>query len=216
MKKTLLTYGIGLALGTAVFAGGDIAPVEPVVETPVVVNDDAGFYVGLGYGYVNADLAKTVDPGFDPNRDSTHDALLLQAGYKVNRYVAVEGRYWLGSDDDFYVPKRDHTKTFDAWGLYVKPMYPVTEKFDVYALLGYADLSSDFTVHNPAGDVTTNLDDGGFSWGVGASYEFTDHIAMFVDYVSIYNDTQTHVIKGKAKDYDIDDSVWSVGVSYRF
>ncbi|HHS95651.1 MAG TPA: porin family protein, partial [Phaeodactylibacter sp.] len=47
IKRSLVSI---LALGSFVFAGGDIAP---VVEEPIVVEDNSAFYLGLGYGYFN-------------------------------------------------------------------------------------------------------------------------------------------------------------------
>ena len=47
MKKKVLSLVTILALSTAVYAGGDVAPIEEVVETPVVV-DESAFYIGAG------------------------------------------------------------------------------------------------------------------------------------------------------------------------
>ena len=60
-------------------------------------------------------------------------------------------------------------------------MYPVTPAFDVYALLGYA--SVDYAITNG-----TSGDLDGFSWGLGASYEFNNNVAVYVDYTELYND----------------------------
>ena len=64
---------------------------------------------------------------------------MLQAGYKFNSYVAVEGRYWLGLSDNAWATISNNLiqseGEIDAWGVYVKPMYPVTPAFDIYALL---------------------------------------------------------------------------------
>ncbi|QOR62019.1 porin family protein [Sulfurovum sp. ST-21] len=202
MKKVTLSIAALAAMGTFAMAGGSIAPVEPVVETPVVAApQDAGFYVGMAYGLGNMGLAYNnyPDPSYD--HDENFDALMLQAGYKINPYVAVEGRYWFtdGEWSDIY-GSADFSA--DAWGIYVKPMYPVTNEIDIYALLGYGDTDPEIGGGKPPYDTD------GFQWGLGASYEFTSDIAVFMDYVSLYDDTNS------GEDLTID--TWNFGVTYKF
>ncbi len=114
-------------------------------------------------------------------------------------------------------PRQDIT--YDAWGIYVKPMYPVTESFDVYALLGYGAVSFDYTFGDTDFDATD-----GFSWGLGLAYEFTENISVFADYTDMYDDT-THVyhtlggIQGNPwMDTKLDVTIesWNFGVTYTF
>jgi len=200
MKKLTLSIAAIAAMSTFAMAGGDIAPVEPVVETPVVAPaTDAGFYVGAAYGLMGIDYS---DPTY--SFDTSHDAFMFQAGYKINPYVAVEGRYWTGSSDDYTTGGTNYSTEVDAWGIYVKPMYPVTEEFDIYALLGYGDTDPSNT--KDASWPTYDTD--GFQWGLGASYDVTSNIAVFVDYTELYNDTQNN------EDMTIDS--WNFGVTYKF
>ncbi|MCF6206853.1 MAG: porin family protein [Sulfurovum sp.] len=199
MKKLTLSIAALAAIGTFAVAGGDIAPVEPVVETPVVAPSDAGFYVGGAYGLMGMDLSNPTDPF---SFDTSHDSFMLQAGYKINPYIAVEGRYWWGSSDDFTYGGTNYSADVDAWGIYVKPMYPVTDAFDVYALLGYGDTSPELNGAGPTYDTD------GFQWGLGASYDVTSNVAVFVDYVNLYDDTNG------GDDFTIDS--WNFGVTYKF
>ena len=212
MKKFNLSLVAVLAMSTFAIAGGDIAPVEPVVvyEEPVV--EDKGFYLGLGYGFLSADRTTRV-PGVDNSftqGTGDYDQIMLQAGYKYNSYVAFEGRYWLGLSDNAWATISNNliqsVGEIDAWGLYVKPMYPVTPAFDIYALLGYA--TTDYSITNGS---SGDLD--GFSWGLGASYEFNNNIAVYVDYTLLYDDDTTNS-QGWRVDEEVD--VWTFGVSYRF
>ena len=212
MKKFNLSIVAVMAMSTFAIAGGDIAPVEPVVvyEEPVV--EDKGFYLGLGYGFLSADRTTRL-PGEDRSYTQgtgDYDQIMLQAGYKYNSYVAFEGRYWLGLSDNAWATISNNAiqavGEIDAWGLYVKPMYPVTPAFDIYALLGYA--TTDYSIKN---GVSGDLD--GFSWGVGASYEFNNNIAVYVDYTLLYDDDTTNS-QGWRVDEEVD--VWTFGVSYRF
>ena len=216
MKNIVLSAVAVLAMSSFAVAGGDIAPVEePVVVEPVVT--DAGFYLGLAYGYANMDLTET--EYFAPTAttrssvrvtdlgDDSYNTIMLQAGYKFNEYVAVEGRYWFGLDEDFGLGNGDYN--IDTWGLYVKPMYPVTDAFDIYALLGYANTDQG----NAFSDTTLD----GFSWGLGGSYEFTENFAVFIDYVNMYNDTdRIDYVGGDYDELDFDISTWNFGVTYKF
>jgi len=209
MKKLTLSIAAIAAMGTFAVAGGDIAPVEPVVETPVVAPmTDRGFYVGAAYGLMGMDLS-SVDTAAPANNfafDTNHDSFMLQAGYKINPYVAVEGRYWWGSSDDFTVGGVPSSSDVDAWGIYVKPMYPVTDAVDIYALLGYGD--TDPTVDGTG----TGYDTDGFQWGLGASYDINSNFSVFVDYVSLYNDTYTI----GTTSYDLTIDSWNFGITYKF
>lgn len=108
------------------------------------------------------------DPVTRKTVDDDFSEFMIQAGYNFNQYIAIEGRYWFGIEDSFVTDTLDtlnvnYDNSVDAWGIYVKPQYPVTEAFNVYALLGYA--SAEYDESNVLVDVGT-LD--GFSWGLGA------------------------------------------------
>ncbi len=144
-------------------------------------------YIGAAYGMTNVE-----DEYFGyyyEETDIDFDALMLQAGYEYNPYLAVEFRYWFSmSDGDYslgsgYTPPNGSYEEFSAWGIYVKPMYPVTNEFSIYGLLGFSGVSVD-------GEAGWDLlDESSFSWGMGASFDFTPNIGVFVDYVSLYDDT---------------------------
>ena len=212
MKKFNLSLVAVLAMSTFAIAGGDIAPVEPVVvyEEPVV--EDKGFYLGLGYGWLSADREVNVAGTKISRGSDDYSQIMLQLGYKFNSYVTLEGRYWGAIDDNTYIDRYDgieKTVDVDAWGIYVKPMYPVSDAFDIYALLGYAE--TDYSITNNV-DVVSGKPDG-FSWGLGVSYEFSNNFAVYIDYTSLYDDDTTNA-QGWRVDEEID--VTTIGFSYRF
>ncbi len=218
MKKFNLSLVAVLAMSTFAVAGGDIAPVEPVVETPVIEEvSTGGFYLGLAYSIVDSDISYTSiteDERVDNSRalGLDLDAIMLQAGYKFNDYVAVEGRYWIGLSDEAFaidndVKNRFDDGAFDAWGIYVKPMYPVTDSFDIYGLLGYGSASIDSTNY-------FNDDVSGISWGVGAAYSFTESVSLFADYVAFTEDTLTDNALNGSYDHDFD--TINFGLTYSF
>lgn len=190
-----------LAMSTFAVAGGDIAPVEPEVTLPEVVEESTGaFYVGIAYGLLNQDGTETVtgisDDPLVYSFDEDANSVMLQAGYKFNPYIAVEGRYWIDVDSDW---------DGDVWGVYVKPMYPVTNAFDIYALLGYASIDSDMPV-----------DTDGFSWGIGGAYAFTENLSVFVDYTSIYDDDFSYDVENVNLNVDSEVTAWNFGFTYTF
>ncbi len=61
MKKFNLSLVAVLAMSTFAIAGGDIAPVEPVIETPMVEESTPGnFYLGLAYGMANIESTQKI------------------------------------------------------------------------------------------------------------------------------------------------------------
>ncbi|SFV52597.1 putative outer membrane protein A [hydrothermal vent metagenome] len=226
MKKITLSLITALTLGTLAMAGGDLrvpifvpdqpipeAPADTFVEESVVApaDDGTGFYVGVGYSFLNVE--RSID---EYGTDNTYyegtgefESVMLQAGYKVNQYIGVEGRYWVGLDQQKWSTISDNrvqsTGGIDAYGLFAKPMYPVTEDLDVYALIGYGSVNYDISY-----DYSGTFD--GVAWGFGASYEFSSKVAVFADYTSIYNDTTDSPMSY------LDDTMdfVNVGVGYRF
>lgn len=210
-KNTFLIVSI-LALSEMSFAGGNIAPIveEPIPVAPVLI-DESAFYVGVGYSgmKLNDDLT---DEEFSTN------ALMLQAGYQYNRYIAIEGRYTFGIGDVEYTHGNtinpnfaDYPTDFTNLAIYIKPMYSIDD-FTIYALLGYGEVAM---TNIPLGGAGISADRGedGFQWGLGASYTFMDNVSAFVDYVQMYNDTG---FDGRAIDADITADAWTLGVSYKF
>jgi len=148
-------------------------------------------------------------------------------GYKFNSYVAIEGRYWFGLSDTFsnaWTGTNGYDLSVDAWGLYVKPMYPVTDALDVYALLGYGAAQADVSGWNNTTGFNSIHGDSwdGFSWGLGASYAFTDNVSIFADFVRIVSssddlaDYTSNGVVFTDRELDQDVDTWNFGVTYQF
>ena len=222
MKNIVLSAVAVLAMSSFAVAGGDIAPVEEPVVVPEPVVTDAGFYIGAAYGWQNVSIDDTSVPNVTTNvLDDNFGSIMIDAGYKFNSYVAVEARYWFGlssSNDLGWTTGWDNSDiTVDSWGIYVKPMYPVTDAFDVYALLGYG--STDVTYDNPNGGSYSSDSLDSFSWGLGAAYSFTDNVSMFIDYTSILSGEPHKVgdaYDDKYTDVELDVDTVNFGVNYKF
>ncbi|MCF6244753.1 MAG: porin family protein [Sulfurovum sp.] len=216
MKKLTLSLVTILATSTFAFAGGDIVPVmEPVIETPMVIEDeevisDSGVYLGLGYSMLRS---TSEYDGLDLAND--YHAAMLQGGYKINEYIAVEGRFWYGLATEI---DADDAATFDsetmAWGVYAKPMYPVTDELDIYALVGYGSASLNGTKHSN-GTTVGDADAAGLSWGIGAAYSFTDNLSVFADYVDFQDDDAVE-FDGETTTLNHAFDAINIGVAYKF
>ncbi len=201
MKKIVLSVVAMVAVSTACFAGGDIEPVEPMVNTPMVESSPSGFYLGLGATASSTGIGTVSVFSSNAGQDRMGD-ITFQAGYEFNPYVALEGRY----STSFYA---DDSISRDSWGIYLKPQYPVSDSMSVYALLGYGGMTLDGT-----DGVNASLDDNGFQWGLGASYDVTSNVALFVDYVSIANNMKADSFF--ASSLDINSQAVTLGVTYKF
>ena len=202
MKKFTLSTITVLAMSTFAMAGGDIAPVEPVVEVEAPVADESGFYVGLGYSYIKT---KVNEPGF-PEVDITGDAIGILAGYNFNKYIALEGRYGTTFGDITYeddAGSEDTSGDMSNWGIYVKPMYPMGE-LTLYGLLGYGEVTID--------DFGSEESDDGFQWGLGASYAVNENVGVFVDYTRLYDDEGFDT----SSDIDVVAESINIGFTYNF
>jgi len=215
MKKLNLSLVTVLAMSTFAVAGGDIAPVEPevMVDTPMVV-EDKGPYVGIAYGYQEIEIDRIDRVAGGTLLDEKFGSIMLDAGYKFNDNIAIEGRYWFGlssSNDLGWRSGLNSDVTIDAWGLYVKPMYPVTPAFDVYALLGYAGVDATYDIPN-GGSITSDTVNG-FSWGIGGEYTFSNNWSVFADYTSIIDGEDGNLDAIRTEDSL---TTLNIGVNYQF
>ena len=202
MKKYALSLVSVMALSGVSFAGGDIIPV------PVVVEEAANpFYVGIALAAVST-RGSNVYLSFFGAKDG-QDRLgnfTFNAGYDFNQYVALEARYTTTFRDEDIVD-------MSGWSLFVKPQYPVSEDFTIYALLGFGGV----TVGGIHPIRPVSVDDSSFQWGLGVSYSLksaTDYnIEIYADYTSLASE-----IDGIYWNGDLQTSVdaLTVGVAYRF
>lgn len=222
MKKItqiVLVTSLFSALG---FAGGDFEEVEPVIAVPVIEVDNSGFYVGatLAYQRVYSD-----DSAWFSETDSQDGlgTLGVLAGYDFNEYIAVEGRISTS------VFEEDYAET-TTYSIFVKPQYPVTEAFSIYALLGFgnttvkgSDAGGDYFGFDPSRIGHTIMDESSFQWGFGVNYEVMEDVDLFVDYVSFAKDADIETTNlywyGGVAPYPYDklsSDALTLGVTYKF
>ena len=205
MKKIILSLGVLVAISSLGFAGGDIAPVEPLVMAPVIMDsNDQGVYVGIGISAVSArDSSLGINftsVKFGQDRLGNVTFLL---GYNLNKYLAVEGRYSTTFTDEDLVE-------MDSLSLFVKPQYPLSEDFFVYGLLGYGSVKMD-GVSVAKGRV--DVDDSDFQWGLGASYAIGENYTIFLDYTSLASNMDGIYYNGARQ---VDADALTLGGTYKF
>ena len=203
MKKIVLSVCAIAAMSSLSFAGGDfVTPEEPVVVVPVVVEELSGFYAGLGITAVSVrDTDFSVDWGGESAYQDRLGNVSLVAGYNFNEYIAVEGRYTTSF-------AHEDSVEMSGWSLFVKPQYPVTEDFSVYALLGFGGVILD-----GVDGAVVDVDDTGFQWGLGASYMVMENVSLFADYAWLANDMDGVFYNGALQ---IDVDAFTIGVNYQF
>jgi opacity protein-like surface antigen len=236
MKKIISLIVAVMAMSTITFAGGEIQPVEPVVEA-TTESPLSGFYVGAGYSMMSMNV-NGYGYGYDAGTHTTYElngvssvsrekAYMLQIGYEFNKNLALEGRYHKASNPKYKsistVEENGTNSITDAgesdadymisYSVYFKPTLPLSEKFSLYALLGYGK-----TKLSDGGLVLLN--ENGFQWGGGLNVNLTNHLSMFVDYERFTSNAQFTFgpffwYESINYDYSKVDAI-NFGISYRF
>jgi OOP family OmpA-OmpF porin len=134
-------------------------PTEPAVQVaPVLAPAEVSpFYVGLGLVAARYD-AKCASTVIGCTKDDT-GGVLLRGGYDFNKYLGLEARAMVTSYQS------DGGKIQHV-GAFVKPMYPVTDEVNLYALGGLAKTTTVGSMRKT--DVT------GLAFGGGVEYDLSD------------------------------------------
>ncbi len=217
MKKIVLCT---LAMSSLIFAAGKtVAPLVVVEEV-----EENTFYVGAGMAALSARDSSAsmsffeIEDGQDRLGNFT-----FHAGYWITEYLAIEGRYSTGFQDE------DVIEMDDGWSLFLRPTYKFDDAenkangenyFAVYGLLGYGNVS-----FSGVNKVVGDIDNTDFQWGVGVSYTFRalsstsesytyrDTWSVFADYTSLGRDMDG-VILDYPRQADLD--ALTLGVVYHF
>lgn len=184
---------------------------------------DTGFYVGgsLGQSKVNdfdgADLdAELATQGIisSSTTDDTDTGWKVFAGYRIMKYLAVEGAYTnFGEATAHSVVTSPSSGTVDttleaeAWTVSALGILPLGDNFSLFARLGVNFWNADISAVGTGGGVTavaSGGDDGtDMVYGVGAVYSFTKNLS----------------VRGEWERYAFDDAdvdLWSAGISWSF
>ena len=236
LKLSLLLMSVGVSLSVA---GGEINPMstfvvgdevkaettilptltkvdevkapikEPIIVRPIESHDEnstlSSLYIagGLTFSKYDSNCQLSSSPTCDGQ--STKVGLLLRGGYDHNEYIGAEARAMI-------------TGNLTHFGLFAKPMYPISEDFNLYALGGIAKTKTNTDFRN--------TDVSGVAFGIGLEYDLSDDeeekelkydrefdgmanqergLGLFIDYEKLY-------YKNNAPTLD----ALSAGVTYDF
>ncbi len=231
VKKINISLIVLLAMGSLAYAGGDfsgttayededtmlaeeVVPQAPAVQAmplpippppPLEDINPNGLYVGLGLS--NADFKCNCVNCNDEDRTM---GLMGRVGYDFNQYVGVEAR---GIKTNWKV---DGGKV-EHFGAFVKPMYPVSEDINAYALAGYGKTTTQGYLQH----VNSNA----FAWGLGLEYDLESDEAKVGKYdrdfdgygdqeggFGLFADYERLIQKSGSPDLD----TFNIGVTYDF
>jgi len=147
-----------ILLSSMLYAGGKnlIPATQPVI--PVSVIEPNPLYVGVGFLW--SGMQRDCECIGGKAAEDTY-GVMLRAGYDFNPYIGAEIR-------GLYSSIKKDIATTSHYGIFLKPMYPVTESLNIYGLLGYAHTKIDCVVSK------MSYKNDGFSWGVGLEYDFSN------------------------------------------
>jgi OOP family OmpA-OmpF porin len=212
MKRMIAKVALtSLLLSGVIVAGKNVAPVEAPVAPVVDINP---FYIGLGLLWSGTSRDCLCDGENNVRRlKNTSYGFIGRIGYDFNPYIGIEARAFKASIDSNFA---DTTH----YGIYMKPQYHVTDKLNIYGLIGYGQTKIDCNI---AG--TSMYDEAGASFGFGFEYDMSDDETVvadrtfdgqgdqekgwgiWVDYQNFLND------EGSAK---IKSNIVTAGVTYDF
>ena len=130
------------------------APTPVPTPTPkdIVAN---GLYVGLGISAARFDPSCKCPP--ENSTDKTA-GVVGRIGYDINKYIGIEAR---GIKTNW---KSDGGKV-EHVGVFLKPMYPVSNQANIYGLAGYAQTKTKGKLQK--------VDTKALAWGAGIEYDLS-------------------------------------------
>ncbi|NOR54916.1 MAG: outer membrane beta-barrel protein [Sulfurovum sp.] len=217
MKKLTLT---SMVASTMLFAGGDLIPPPlPIAADPNPI------YLGLGVlwaGYSADDCCGVTPQGYEEG----HYGFIGRAGYDFNEYVGIEVRGLVATLDS-NLAETTH------YGIFLKPQYPVSERVNIYGLLGYGRTEIDLDC-TTLDRLSRTHSESGFSWGIGLEYDFSGNESdrlegdydrpfdgyadqetawgMWIDYQNLLYGAHG----SNLEDLNIDSNIVSIGITYDF
>jgi len=193
---------------------------EPTPEpTPVVVHKEVAkepvkvektssgpshFYGGIAVSDMVVRSDDEAYEAFFSEKAHTDRQLGITAiiGYNFMKYLGAELRAALSVSEE-----NAGQDNLAEYGIYLKPQYPITDKVNIYGLLGYSSINmSDPATSTNANDNPFHGTNQGFSFGAGLDYGVTENISIFTDVVNYL------------RDYGGSNSTWgaNVGLKYNF
>lgn len=178
MKKTLLALAVSAQLSTQLFAGGDIAPVEPHIPEVMEHETESKFYVIAKALMIMGDK---VDHGagvvLDGDRDYGYG---IDFGYRLGNGFALEYDFSYARNTVSEIEHGDliHEAkgTYYTHALDIVYTYEFTHTFGVFAKAGYEYEIEEIEEYH------VDLDEHGFNYGVGVEYALNHKYKLIAEY----------------------------------
>ena len=167
MQKSLLaSLLLIVGFSVTVNAGGtkNIATAVTAVVSIETI-DPSPWYLGAGFVWAKLSEGECNSVPGCSYEDTTY-GIMVRGGYDINQYFGIEARYI-----DTFLDEGPYGGTpLMHVGIFAKPQYPVSERINLYGLLGYG-----YTKNLGNGARLNYFDDGsGFSAGAGIEYDLSD------------------------------------------
>jgi OOP family OmpA-OmpF porin len=105
------------------------------------------------------------------------------AGYQFNKYIGIQADYlWYQTAQQNHVPPGTSfsvTLNGDAWELSVRPSFPITDRLEVFARVGYQWYNVDAKQQFVKGQSDSNDE---MMYGGGLAFHFTPHFGVTAEY----------------------------------
>jgi len=215
MKKSISYIAMAMLSISQVSMGGKavVPPTAPVA--PIATISPLPYYIGVGI--IASSIQRDPCP-CSPNGPDLKDhryGAILRVGMDANQYIGVEAR-WLKTLESGVFSETTH------YGLFLKPQYHIGNQSNIYGLLGYGKTKVDLT----NGILSCNIEESGFSYGVGFEYDLTsdksqgiyDRVfdgqgdqekgwGLWIDYQRLFDN------EGQ---YHLDTNILTFGITYDF
>ncbi len=212
MKKTILLSAMSAAIlmmGTASAGGGSLFGSSG--ESSMM----NGIYVGGSYGQATARCMLINSSNSD---ECTTDGWKAFAGYKFTDNLAIEGTYYnLGKAEETYQHATYGTvnATGEATGIGLSGVYSyeILDNFDVFGKLGMMQWNLEGKAKSNYGTAIEEQDGTSVVYGAGASYKFTENLALRGEYERYTAEYQNDLSdSSKTEESDVD--VLSAGMTF--
>ena len=227
-NAAVLMKAVGKAVGAVIISGA------PLIAFAQGTAADSGWFGGLSLGQakVSIDNSGTAPAGvtFSHTKDEKDTAYKVFGGYQFNKNFAVEGGYADFGNHSLTVSITAPTiadgsikGSAEASGFNVDAVgiIPLQSGFSLFGKVGavYTTTKGSYTgsgaytsavLATAFGDLNPKSSEWNLKWGVGAKYDFTNNMALRVEYERINNVGD----KNKVGESDVD--MWSLGLVVRF
>lgn len=194
---------------------------------------DNGFYAYGSAGWTESNRKSEADgvvsnlvTVFKSSSDDNDTGYKLQAGYRFNRYFALEGGYvdlgkynYKAVSSAPIAASRNVEVKADAWTLGAVGSLPVTDSLAIIGKVGLADYKMKYQCNGtgvPCSNPDRSKSDTSLYYGIGADWNFTGNWFARAEYEVFQDIGDRSNANGTTGTSKADISMGSIGVGYRF